>query len=149
MMKTKIYLDTSVISALFDERTPERMAMTSDFWSKLDDYEIFISELVLEELERANEQFRNKMFSATKGFIVLKISKEAEELAQIYVKQGIFPEKYLDDALHVALTSVNQIGVLLSWNFTHLVKLKTRRMVSIVNLAENIMPVEIVSPPEL
>ena len=36
-MKTKIYLDTSVISALFDERTPERLAMTSDFWSKLDD----------------------------------------------------------------------------------------------------------------
>ena len=148
-MKTKIYLDTSVISALFDERTPERLAMTSDFWSKLENYEVFISELVLEELERANEQVKNKMLSAIKGFTVLKISKEVEELAQIYVKQGIFPEKYIDDALHVALTSVNQIGVLLSWNFTHLVKLKTRRMVSIVNLTENIMPVEIASPPEL
>jgi len=148
-MKIKIYLDTSVISALFDERTPERLAMTSDFWSKLEDYEVFISELVLEELERANEQVKDKMFSAIKDFVVLKISKEAEELAQIYVKQGVFPEKYFDDALHVALTSVNQIGILLSWNFTHLVKLKTRRMVSIVNLAENIMPVEIVSPPEL
>ena len=79
----------------------------------------------------------------------MKISKEAEELAEIYVKQGIFPEKYFDDALHVALASVNQIGVLLSWNFTHLVKLKTRRMVSIVNLSKNIMPVEIASPPEL
>ena len=148
-MKTKVYLDTSVISALFDGRTPERLAMTSDFWSKLVDYEVFISELVLEELERANEQVRDKMFFAVKGFIVLKTSKEAEELAQVYVKQGIFPEKYFDDALHVALTSVNQIGILLSWNFTHLVKLKTRRMVSIVNLAENIMPVEIASPPEL
>ena len=148
-MKAKIYLDTSVISALFDDRTPERLAMTSILWSKLSDYEIFISELVLEELERTNDQIRDKMFSAIKNFIVLKISKEAEELAQIYVKQGIFPEKYFDDALHVALASVNQIGILLSWNFSHLVKLKTRRMVSIVNLAENIMPVEIASPPEL
>ena len=148
-MKTKIYLDTSVISALFDERTPERLAMTSVFWSKLEDYDVFISELVLEELERANEQVRDKMFSVIKDFTVLKISQEAEKLAQIYVKQGVFPEKYFDDALHVALTSVNQIGILLSWNFTHLVKLKTRRMVSIVNLAENIMPVEIASPPEL
>ncbi|MCL2041185.1 MAG: hypothetical protein FWG84_03980 [Bacteroidales bacterium] len=51
--------------------------------------------------------------------------------------------------VYVALASVSQIGILLSWNFTHLVKLKTRRMVSIVNLAENIMPVEIASPPEL
>ena len=148
-MKTKIYFDTSVISALFDERTPERLKMTAVLWSNLSDYEVFISELVIEELERVSEQVRPKLFSVAKDFIVLKISKEAEELAEIYVKQGIFPEKYFDDALHVALASVNQIGVLLSWNFTHLVKLKTRRMVSIVNLSKNIMPVEIVSPPEL
>ena len=149
-MKNKIYLDTSVISALFDERTPERMSMTSDFWSnKLNDYEVVISELVLDEIERANERVKDKMLASIKDFIVLKVSKQAEDLAQIYLKQGIFPERYFDDALHVALASVNQIGILLSWNFTHLVKLKTRRMVSIVNLAENIMPVEIVSPPEL
>ena len=148
-MKTKIYLDTSVISALFDERTPERLAMTSSLWSKLSDYEVFISELVVEELERANEHVRDKMFFAIKDFIVLKTSKKAERLAQIYFKQGIFPEKYFDYALHVALASVSQIGILLSWNFTHLVKLKTRRLVSTVNLTENIMPVEIASPPEL
>jgi len=148
-MKNKIYLDTSVISALFDERTPERLLMTSDLWSKLNDYDVFISELVLEELGRANEQVKDKMLFSIKDFTVLKVSKQTEKLAQIYVKQGIFPEKYFDDALHVALASVNQIGILISWNFTHLVKLKTRRMVSVVNLAENIMPVEIISPPEL
>jgi len=148
-MKTKLYLDTSVISALFDERTPERLAMTSNLWSKLNDYDVFISELVFDEIERANKEHRDKMFSKIKDFIVLKISEEAKELAHTYVKQGVFPEKYFDDALHVALASVNQIGILLSWNFSHLVKLKTRRMVSIVNLTQNIMPVEIASPPEL
>jgi predicted nucleic acid-binding protein len=148
-MKNKVYLDTSVISALFDERTPERLAMTIELWSKLNAYEVYISELVLEELEKASEQIKAKLFSAVEDFTVLKISKEAEELADIYVKHGIFPEKYFDDALHVALSSVNQIGILLSWNFTHLVKLKTRRMVSIVNILENIIPVEIASPPEL
>ena len=148
-MKNKVYLDTSVISALFDERTPERRSMTFDLWAKLDAYEVFISKLVLEELERANNQVRDKMLSTVKEFTVLTISEKAERLAEIYIKQGIFPEKYFDDALHVALASVNQIGILLSWNFTHLVKLKTRRMVSIVNLSENVMPVEIASPPEL
>lgn len=48
-MKNKVYLDTSVISALFDDRTPERLSMTFALWSKLSDYEVFISELVLEE----------------------------------------------------------------------------------------------------
>jgi predicted nucleic acid-binding protein len=148
-MKTKIYLDTSVISALFDKRTPERLTMTADFWSKLIDYEVFISELVLEELKRANVQIRNRMLSTVENFNILYLSERAENLAKTYVKQGIFPEKYFDDALHVALASENQISVLISWNFTHLVKLKTRRMVSVVNLQKNFMPVEIISPPEL
>ena len=148
-MKNKVYLDTSVISALFDERTPERLSMTFGLWTKLDDYEVFISELVLEELERVNNQMREKMLDAVKKFTVLTISEKAERLAKIYIKQGIFPEKYFDDALHVALAAENQIGILISWNFTHLVKLKTRRMVSVVNLQENFIPVEIISPPEL
>jgi len=148
-MKTKIYLDTSVISALFDERTPERLSMTSAFWLKLGDYEVFISTLVLGELERANIMVKDKMLSAVQGFNVLHISDKAVELANCYIKQEIFPEKYFDDALHVALASKNQIGILVSWNFTHLVKLKTRRMVSMVNLQEDSTHVEIISPPEL
>jgi predicted nucleic acid-binding protein len=28
----RVYLDTSVISALFDERAPERQRMTENFW---------------------------------------------------------------------------------------------------------------------
>ena len=148
-MKHKIYLDTSVISALFDERTPERLAMTSVFWSKLCDYEVYISELVLEELERANKQIRDKMLYAVKNFNILNVSEMAEKLAERYIRNGIFPEKYFDDALHVALASENQIGILISWNFSHLVKLKTRRMIMIVNLQEDLFPVEIISPPEL
>ena len=148
-MKNKVYLDTSVISALFDKRTPERLSMTSALWAKLNDYEVFISELVLKELERANEAVKEKMLRSIKDFKVLVVSEKEEILAGIYVEQGIFPEKYFDDALHVALASVNQIGILISWNFTHLVKLKTRRLVTVVNLQENYMPVEIISPPEL
>jgi hypothetical protein len=67
----------------------------------------------------------------------------------MYVAQGIFPQKYYDDALHVAVASVNQMSILLSWNFRYLVKLKTRRMASLVNVQEDYMPVEIISPPEL
>ncbi|MFO7967745.1 MAG: hypothetical protein R6U44_09125 [Archaeoglobaceae archaeon] len=48
-MTKSIYLDTSVISALFDERTPERKRMTDEFWS-VAGYEWFISTLVEEEI---------------------------------------------------------------------------------------------------
>ena len=80
---------------------------------------------------------------------MLNITDDTEELADEYIAKGIFPEKYRDDAIHVAVASLNNIGILLSWNFTHLVKMKTRRMVAIVNSKKNYPTVEIISPPEL
>jgi predicted nucleic acid-binding protein len=148
-MKTKVYLDTSVISALFDERTPERMAMTKAAWDRFNDYEVYLSNVVIEELSSASQPLRNKMLEMVSRFGILPASDMASSLAGIYVNQGIFPAKYFDDALHVAIASTNQIGILLSWNFTHLVKIKTRRMVALVNTAENYIPVEIIAPPEL
>lgn len=151
-MINKIYLDTSVISALFDERTPERKSATEQAWLKLKDKnisDVYISELVSEELQRTIEPLKKSLLFAVADFKILPITENAKNLAGIYVKQGIFPEKYFDDALHVAIAALNEIGILLSWNFTHLVKLKTRRMVSLVNAMESVFPVEIVSPPEI
>jgi len=151
-MANKIYLDTSVVSALFDDRTPERKSATERAWLKLEDKninDVYVSELVLEELQRTSEPLKSSLLSAVSSFNVLPLTERAKNLAGIYVKQGIFPEKYFDDALHVAVAALNEIGILLSWNFTHLVKLKTRRMVSLVNAMESIFPVEIISPPEI
>ena len=151
-MASKIYLDTSVVSALFDDRTPERKSATKLAWLKLKDKsisDVYVSELVLEELQRATEPLKSSLLFAVSDFNVLPLTENTKHLASIYVKQGIFPEKYFDDALHVAVAALNEIGILLSWNFTHLVKLKTRRMVSLVNAMESILPVEIISPPEI
>jgi len=48
----KIYLDTSVISALFDERNLERKALTEEFSSKIAIYDTYISELTVAEIKR-------------------------------------------------------------------------------------------------
>ena len=148
-LRPKVYLDTSVISALFDLRTPERMGLTKAAWGKLKDYTVFISDTVVDELKNTTPPLRDKMLSAVSSFTVLRASDTVKSLAEMYIKQCIFSEKYFDDALHVAVASVNQIGILLSWNFTHLVKVKTRRMVALVNTGQNYLPVEIIAPPEL
>ncbi|MDR1574253.1 MAG: PIN domain-containing protein [Clostridiales Family XIII bacterium] len=148
-MKNKLYLDTSVVSALFDKRTPERMVQTVAAWEVIGDFDVFISEIVVLELERTPHELRSKLTEAIARFPVLPLTDEARELANEYVSQGIFPAKYYDDALHVSIASVNGIGVLLSWNFTHLVKMKTRRLVSLVNTMNDYPTVEIISPPEL
>lgn len=145
----KVYLDTSVISALFDSRTPERQTLTQELWETLDKYEVFISETVLEEINDAPSPLNQNLLKAITKFKVLKITDEVKVLANDYITGGIFGEKYSEDALHVALASVNGINYLLSWNFKHLVKVKTRRLVSLVNAVKEYPPVEIITPPEL
>ena len=148
-MSRRIYLDTSVISALFDERAPERKAMTEIAWAEIKKYDVYISDIVVEELQMAKQPLLDKLNKAIEDICVIAANDKARKLALIYVEQGIFPEKYFDDALHVAIASVNEVGLLLSWNFKHLVKLKTRRLVSFVNIANDYIPIEIIAPPEL
>ena len=148
-MKTSIYLDTTIISALFDERTPERMIQTKQFWDRIDEYSVCVSDLVLDEIKGASHFLQKEMMSKVSGFAILVSNDDVEYLADEYIKNGIFPDKYYDDAIHVALASVNSVNILLSWNFTHLVKIKTRRMVSLINAIHNYNSIEIISPPEL
>ena len=130
-------------------RTPERMAQTMQFWEHIDEYNVFISELVIDEIRGASQPLQDKMFGKISDFTSLAITDEVKYLAEEYIKNGIFPEKYSADALHTAFSSTNQIGILVSWNFTHLVKVKTRRMVALVNAIHNYSSVEIITPPEL
>ena len=51
-LKLRIYLDTSVFCALYDERVPERQSETQEFWKRLDQFEISISDLTGQELSQ-------------------------------------------------------------------------------------------------
>ncbi len=57
--------------------------------------------------------------------------------------------KYQDDALHIAIASVNEMDVLLSWNFQHIVKLKTKREAVGVNMLMGYGSLEIYTPREV
>lgn len=151
MKKESIYLDTSVPSALYDERVKERQEATIKFWeSVLPNFHASISEITLEKLkETVNENLRGKLISLTTDFKILKINKRIQELAGIYIENEIFSARYFADALHVAIASFYEIAYLISWNFEHLVKVKTRRMVNSVNILEGLKEIEIISPLEL
>jgi hypothetical protein len=51
LKKNKLYLDTSVPNAYFDVRDWYRQEITKQFWSKLKDYQVFISDLVKKRWE--------------------------------------------------------------------------------------------------
>ena len=150
-MKPRVYLDTTVPSAFFDRRTPDRQRLTKQFWTEsLPKFEPVVSTVVLLEIRDTPVPDRRKeMEDLVSGFKVLRFDLQADELAQEYVRRGIFPGRYISDANHVAVSVINRIAYLASWNFTHLVRVNTRREVNLVNALMGYEPIEIVAPPEL
>ena len=150
MKKESLYLDTSVPSAYYDKRAKERKDATIKFWKEaLPHYQVYVSEITVKELDDTkDENLRKRLRRLIKGFKILKSNKKIRDLAKVYVERGIFPERYVDDALHVALTTFYEVSYLVSWNFEHLVKVKTRKWVNSVNILEGFREIEIVSLQE-
>ncbi len=151
MNKERIYFDTSVPSAYYDIRTKERMELTREFWQrKIGAYEQYVSTLVIDELSQTTPvDLRRNLLHLVRECVVLKIDNEADGLAQAYLEAGILPQKYFNDALHIAVATANRIKFVVSWNFEHFVNVKTRQMVNLVNLREGYGVIDIIAPPEL
>ncbi|MBI4062832.1 MAG: PIN domain-containing protein [Elusimicrobia bacterium] len=147
----KIYLDTSVVSAYFDSRQPQRQKDTQRFWkSALPAYVALVSEITIQELKNTpNPKRRSRLLHLVRDWKVLNLTLQAQDLAHAYMADGIFPRRYLSDALHVAIATLGQTAYLVSWNFEHLVKVKTRHKINAINAARNLPTIEIVSVLEL
>lgn len=59
------------------------------------------------------------------------------------------PEKFINDALHIAIATVNGIDTVVSWNLEHIVKLKTIVEVNKINLKNGYKQIFIVTPEEI
>lgn len=151
MKRERIYLDTSVISAYFDGRLRQRQEDTGTFFKTIvPHYEVYVSEITIRELSETKEDVLRKRFLKTiKGFKVLRVNPEIIELAEKYIKDAVFPRKYFDDALHIAIAPYYKMSCLVSWNFEHIIKVKTRRLVNLENKRNNFEVLEIASPLEL
>jgi predicted nucleic acid-binding protein len=149
--KIKIYLDTSVPNAYLDDKNPIRQLATKDFWTKLEQYKVLISDIVIEEIRAIDDTTIEKnLLDLISEFEKLSSKQEEVEiLALEYVSRGIIPVKHIEDAIHIAIASVFSIDVLVSWNFKHIVKLKTKREVNVVNVLLGYNQLEIVEPTML
>lgn len=72
-----------------------------------------------------------------------------EWLAEEYVRYGAVPEGYPEDAYHIAIAVMNDMDCILSWNFKHIVRRKTRDIVRMVNTLNGLRQIEIITPAEV
>ena len=142
--KIAIYLDTSILNAIFKE-PEQRKLLTKNFLNKLlPKFEIYISDLVQAEIEAApDDKLREQLVNSIKDFKVLKTSAEAEEMANEYMKFLKIPK---GDALHIGIASIEGMDYLVTWNMNHIAKENTRRIVDNINFLKGIHRIYIVTP---
>jgi predicted nucleic acid-binding protein len=155
MPKKRIYLDTSVVSYLRQEDAPEKMSETLEFWDLLrrGRYEVFISDVTVLELSKCLEPKRTELFALLSEIDYNEIETTGHagvaELSIAIAQQKLLPEKSVNDRLHIAAAIMSGCNILVSWNFKHLVNVKTIDGVRMISIANNLNPVDIYSPTML
>ena len=148
-MIRKVYIDTSVIGGYFDEEF--------EFWTKLffqavqeNKYRIAVSEILFTELSGAPDQVRLLLDSITDEHKVMtEYNEEVRSLADRYLEANIVGPTSLTDCRHIAKATVNEIDILTSWNFKHIVNLDKIHLYNGVNLQNGYRTIEIRTPREL
>ena len=134
-MKTlRIYLDTSVLGGCFDSEF--------ELWSnrllkalRQREYIAVLSSVTAAEVEQAPEQVKQVHADLIKGGAeLLMVSQEALDLLGKYRSKEILGTKFQNDMLHIALATIADADVLVSWNFRHIVRLDKIRLFNAVNI---------------
>jgi predicted nucleic acid-binding protein len=115
------------------------------------EFEGFTSRYVIDELKKASEPKRSNMLELIEkyGVTIPDYNAEAERLADLYVENKIIPPKYLYDATHISIASYYNLDYILSFNFKHINKVKTKDMASLINLREGYRAISIFTPMEV
>ncbi|NOZ20265.1 MAG: type II toxin-antitoxin system VapC family toxin [Planctomycetes bacterium] len=149
MKKLRIYVDTSVIGGCCDaEFAAWSNGLMWDFQRGL--YRPVLSEIVAAEIQRAPEEVLLKyaeLLSYDPEFA--ELTEDAAELARVYLERGAVGSDFENDALHIALATVANVDVLVSWNFKHVVRLDKIRLFNAANIELGFKTLQIYSPREV
>jgi len=151
--KQKIYLETTLFNFYVDEDRGFAHDSTVTLFKEIaaGKYEAFTSRFVVDELNDAPEPKRDKMLSliGEHGIPILENTDEAVRIADRYIEGKIIPHKYRTDGLHTAIATVNDLDMIISMNFQHIVKRKTKIGTGNINALSGYRAVEIYSPMEV
>ena len=152
--KIKVYLDTSVISYLDQQDAPEQMKETREVWERIKagQYEVFISDVVLRELGDCKEEAKRNLLIghlAEIKYSLIAVDDDIVKLAEKIVINGVLKQKNIDDCQHIAAAILSNCDIIVSWNFKHIVNVKTIRGIKVITTVEGYKDLLIYQPTAL
>jgi predicted nucleic acid-binding protein len=146
--QVRVYADTSVFGGAFDQEFEEA---SRTFFDQIQAgrFQLVTSAVVSDEIKAAPVAVRKFFDDLRQVAEIADVSEGALKLQQAYLAAGIVGPKWEADALHVALATVAACGLIVSWNFKHIVNFEKIPLYNNVNQACGYPAIAIHSPQEV
>ena len=120
-----IYVETSIPSFYFETRPAAQMQArrewTREWWDIATLRDDLVTSLgVINELNHTPEPKRSECLQLLDRLPFLDITEEADDLVETYIANKVMPADAAGDALHLALATIHQCDILVSWNCRHI-----------------------------
>jgi hypothetical protein len=157
-MVPRIYLETTMFNFYYGrETTPKYITLKKDARAIFDlikagKYEPYTSIYAVNEINKeTNYEKRENMKALITeyGVSILQTTGEIQRRAALYIQEGAVPKSHPIDADHIAITTVNGLDLIVSFNFTHIARPWTVERVRRVNGREGYKGIGIYRPAEV
>ena len=149
----KLFIETTIFNFYFEGKQGRKQKDALSLFEEIAKgrYEAYTSETVADELKDASEEKFEKMKALLEKYVktIILPSPEAKRMAGVYITKGIIPAKFIDDAIHIATATVNNLDFVISYNMGHIVKTKTMVGAGIANLREGYRQIGLSTPTEV
>ncbi len=144
----QVYADSSVYGGAFDD---EFATVSQEFFEQVRSgrFRLIVSAVIADEMQDAPKHVLALFDEMRRLAADVEVTPDAIELRQAYLAAGIVGDKWRTDALHVALATVSQCSVIVSWNFKHIVHFEKIPLYNGVNLARGYHVIAIHTPQEV
>ena len=153
-MPLKVYVETSVIGAYFEERN-DVVSAAQRHWSRLwwdeirSEYDVVVSEGVINALANPNYPHSQDTVALVDDIQHVALVDEVYEIVNIYIAKKLMPRDIVGDALHLTLASYHKCDYLLTWNCKHLANPNKFQHIRIVNTTLGLYVPVITTPNQL
>jgi len=146
--RLRVFVDTSVFGGCFDEGF-DKASIKFFEEVKSGRFSVVVSPRIVLEVNRARAEVQ-QVLSGLKGHVeIVRLHDEMTELRNAYLDEGVLGEASADDAEHIAVASVANVDLLISWNFKHIVHFDKIRAYNAINQLNGYRLIDIRSPQEV
>lgn len=132
-MSETVYIETSILGYLTARSTKNliiagNIEVTRDWWKlRRSAFTLYISQVVLSEAAQGDVEIATQRLNAVNNVPLLEVTEAVENLAAQFMRKSNLPVKASDDAVHIALATVNGLDYLLTWNCKHIANAQIQR----------------------